>query len=94
MDTNGKRAYDISNWFEVARIRQLPMYKWTTPSKWRLGIVCTDDCDNCPIYLKGCGRKCNRFPDAVCEACPCRASVGAVDINEGAPIVKDETGGT
>ncbi len=56
----------------------------TQPSRpeIRMAIVCTDDCENCIMYKLGCAKKCTRFPDIVCEACPCRASIFAGDINK------------
>lgn len=49
--------------------------KLTVPTKWAAKIVCTDQCDKCPVYMGGCGRYCNRWPDEVCPGCPCLASL-------------------
>ena len=76
-----ERTYSLDYWFKDARIRQLPESRLTVPSKWRQSIVCTDQCDTCPMYLKGCAKRCSRFPDAVCATCPCRASIMAGNIN-------------
>lgn len=56
----------------------------TTPSKLRtrMTVVCTDDCPNCIMFRLGCAKRCTRFPDIVCEACPCRASAFAGKIIE------------
>jgi hypothetical protein len=53
-----------------------------TQKRTRMTVVCTDDCDNCIMFKLGCARRCARFPDNVCEACPCRASAFAGQINE------------
>lgn len=51
----------------------------TTPTKLRtrMTVVCTDDCENCIMFKLGCAKRCTRFPDIVCEQCPCRASAFA-----------------
>ena len=72
---------DIEERLNQARIRQVPVGKMTVPRKWRQEIVCTDRCDDCIMAQYGCAKKCIRFPDAVCDTCPCRASVGAGKIN-------------
>ena len=48
----------------------------------RQRIVCTDDCQNCVMFLRGCAKRCSRFPDLVCQACPCRGSEFAGEINK------------
>ena len=48
--------------------------KLTKPVDWRVGIVCVERCDTCVLSLRGCARDCIRFPDLVCQTCPCRAS--------------------
>ncbi len=55
------------------------------PPWWHKLIVCNDDCDNCPLNTaEGCARGCYRYPDNVCEGCPCRASKHAPkEINGG-----------
>lgn len=63
------------------RMKQVAPWTLTTPSKWRKGFVCIDDCEACPLAQRGCARVCNRFPDAVCATCPCRASRYAGKIN-------------
>ncbi len=59
----------------------IPSYRLTKPTAKLLGIECDDDCDNCPLYLKGCAGICNRFPDKVCKGCPCRASKFVGNVN-------------
>ena len=66
-----------------AKIRTSTGVGNTQPSPWRTGIVCTGDCENCPLSTKGCARKCSRWPyegageagvaGGVCAVCPCRA---------------------
>lgn len=47
----------------------------TTPAAWHKLIVCTDDCESCVLNTpEGCANGCFRFPDLVCDGCPCRAS--------------------
>lgn len=40
-------------------------------------MVCTDKCEDCPLYTKGCGAKCVRWNDLVCNDCPCLGSAYA-----------------
>jgi len=54
----------------------------TTPYKGRMEIVCTDDCANCILFNLGCASRCTRYPDIVCQSCPCRASKFVGQINE------------
>lgn len=49
----------------------------TTPSSWRELVCCTDECETCPLYLDGCSKSCVRWPDLICENCPCLASENA-----------------
>ncbi len=70
---------DIYSWF-----KSLPKVKpevLTRPSDIRKGIICTDQCEQCPLFLIGCAKRCVRFPDLVCGDCPCRASFFAGSIN-------------
>ena len=62
----------------------VPKKNLTEPPWWHKLIICNDDCDNCPLNTdQGCAKNCFRFPDLVCEGCPCRASKFAPeDINE------------
>ncbi len=46
----------------------------TVPWIEHLKIICTDNCAECPMSKLGCALQCIRFPDKVCEGCPCRAS--------------------
>lgn len=46
-------------------------HQLTQPVRWKDKIVCNDECETCPLYLKGCAGICTRFPDKVCEGCPC-----------------------
>ena len=62
-------------------MKQVSRYVLSVPSKWRGKIVCTDQCDTCPLAQRGCARTCVRFPDKVCSMCPCRASAFAGAIN-------------
>ena len=66
----------------AGKVKQLPKSMLTDPSVWRQRIVCTDNCEECPLFQKGCAGKCTRFPTAVCATCPCRASQFTGKINE------------
>lgn len=46
----------------------------TAPSSLSQTVVCDDDCENCPLYLKGCAKNCVRWDDLICQTCPCLAS--------------------
>lgn len=46
----------------------------TAPSSLSQSVVCDDDCENCPLYLKGCAKNCVRWDDLICQHCPCLAS--------------------
>ena len=50
---------------------KLHIQKPTSPSQWRKDIVCIENCDICPLALKGCAKNCNRYWDFVCRGCPC-----------------------
>ena len=74
-----------SHWFLRGNVAQVPEHILTTPSLWRHSLVCNDQCDTCPLAQRGCARVCIRWPDKVCESCPCLTSIGAgkVEIVEG-----------
>ncbi len=54
----------------------------TEPWEGRRTVICTDKCDECPLSKLGCALKCTRFPDRVCESCPCRSSKFVGEIND------------
>lgn len=59
----------------------------TPPSWFHKLVICNDDCDNCIMNTpSGCAKECFRFPDLVCEGCPCRASKFA-DVTDNAPAI-------
>ena len=43
-------------------------YSLTIPMQRYTKIDCTEDCDSCLLI---CAWECTRFPNAVCEGCPC-----------------------
>ena len=45
-----------------------------TPSSWRGSVSCSNDCETCPLYIKGCAQECVRWPDLICARCPCLGS--------------------
>ncbi len=70
----------------TGRIRDIPPEKLTKPAQKLLKlIICNNQCDTCPLYLKGCAGNCNRFPTDVCASCPCRSSPDASNVND-APV--------
>lgn len=81
MTPNKDRIPISMDLFRQVVSKQIALETMTVPSPWRKKIVCTDQCDQCPMYLRGCAKVCVRFPDSVCSVCPCRASEGAGDIN-------------
>ncbi len=63
-------------------ITPMPGYRLTVASEKRKWIVCSNQCDTCPLYLNGCAGNCIRFPTDVCADCPCRASPDRGNVNE------------
>jgi hypothetical protein len=46
----------------------------TVPSRWRRHVICSDDCDSCPLAINGCASRCTRWDDLICADCPCLAT--------------------
>lgn len=65
-DTEGKR--------QNSRSWTLGAFTLTQPSEMVGGVVCIDDCPNCPLWKKGCAGRCARWDDLVCSGCPCLGS--------------------
>ena len=62
------RAYNMSyEWLKQA-------IKFTLQSEGVDDFVWNDDCDNCALHDKGCAKNCARWPDMICNNCPCLAS--------------------
>lgn len=49
-------------------------FSLTSPVVWHLDLVCIDKCEDCPLYQNGCGAKCVRWGDLVCNTCTCLGS--------------------
>lgn len=67
-------------------------FSLTAPSSLAKSIVCIDDCNNCPLYKKGCAGNCIRWDEKVCNYCPC---LGSKYVGEDGtePITVDPTTG-
>ena len=65
------------HWFSRENIPQVVDHVLTKPTKWRVGLVCIQACEICPLAQRGCAKTCVRFPDKVCRTCPCTAHPAA-----------------
>jgi hypothetical protein len=76
---DGGKRLNSTGWVKGA-------FALTSPSDFVGDIVCIDDCEECPLFSRGCAGKCTRWDDLVCSGCPClgskyngRAEVTTVD---------------
>ena len=63
----------------------------TAPSAASHVVICNDDCENCPLFKRGCAKNCVRWDDLICKHCPCLASKYADSLGNETKCVEPKT---